>query len=606
MTGPPSFVRSARPDAPSVAGVLAGSAALLAYLLTLSPSISAASHVSDSGELAAAAYVLGVAHPTGYPLYMLLGWAVSHLPLGEPAHTLNLFSAACGALAAALVALLTDRLLATAPATAVGEDSRPRRDLGHGWWADLPAACGGLAAGLFLAADPSFWLQATNTETRALAAAFVAAILLLLVTRPGGVSPRLLTGAWAIEGVALANHLLCLALLPALLVATATAPLPGRWRGGRPRLSAACAFALLPGAALYLYLPVRAAASPPLDWGDPRTPLRLLWLITGAQYRPLMGLTPAAAPAALADRVTLLADHLGFLVVAAALAGAVLLSRRRPRAALLLALTFGAAVAQSALYGAAAAPDYLIPAAAAVAAAAGVLIGSLLAACARRALGARPQVALIWRLAAMTIILAGAAALVREISWQSAVDAQAESATTRDTALATLRGLPRRALLLTSGDEDTFPLWYAQLALGVRPDVAVVNTNLLAWQWYAGGVRARYPWLRWDGAPWPGADHDLALAGRDQRAVVREQALVRANLGRVALYWTLPDDALLGLGTTCVAQDQGLVYQCVPPARRHQGALPHTGSRPRVTRSSLASSSPRTGRVVDRGRSMSQ
>jgi hypothetical protein len=44
---------------------------LLVYALTLAPSLGPV----DAGELAAAAYTLGVAHPTGYPLYALLGRA---------------------------------------------------------------------------------------------------------------------------------------------------------------------------------------------------------------------------------------------------------------------------------------------------------------------------------------------------------------------------------------------------------------------------------------------------------------------------------------------------------------------------------------------------
>ena len=175
---------------PALAPALAGILALVAYLLTLSPSISWANGVSDSGELAAAAYVLGVPHPTTYPLFMILGWAMSHLPLGEPAYNLNLFSAVCGALAAGFVAALA------------GACDRSRRP--------LCAACGCVAGGLFFAAVPSFWVQATGTETRALAAALVAAVLLVLARHvqvkgrgvlhtPG----RLLVLAWAIEGVAL-------------------------------------------------------------------------------------------------------------------------------------------------------------------------------------------------------------------------------------------------------------------------------------------------------------------------------------------------------------------------------------------------------------------
>src|SRR5688572_18023679 len=61
----------------------------------------------DSPELTAAAFQAGVPHPTGYPLYMLLGHAfIKLLPFGSVAYRMNLLSA----LAAAAAIALTYRL----------------------------------------------------------------------------------------------------------------------------------------------------------------------------------------------------------------------------------------------------------------------------------------------------------------------------------------------------------------------------------------------------------------------------------------------------------------------------------------------------------------
>ena len=60
--------------------LLCGVAAFSAYLTSLAPTITWAHGSADSGELVTAAYYLGVAHPTGYPAYVLLGWLFSHLP----------------------------------------------------------------------------------------------------------------------------------------------------------------------------------------------------------------------------------------------------------------------------------------------------------------------------------------------------------------------------------------------------------------------------------------------------------------------------------------------------------------------------------------------
>ena len=52
--------------------------------------------------------------------------------------------------------------------------------------------------------------------------------------------------------------------------------------------------------------------------------------------------------------------------------------------------------------------------------------------------------------------------------------------------------VPDNAVLVTWGDLDTFPAWGLQLSDGVRPDVAVVNVNLLSAWWYATLIRDRY------------------------------------------------------------------------------------------------------------------
>src|SRR6476469_8172774 len=70
--------------------------ALALYTATLLPGIGS----GDTAEFQRVAPTLGVAHPTGYPLYTMLGWLWSRLPLGgTPAWRMNLFSAAASALA---------------------------------------------------------------------------------------------------------------------------------------------------------------------------------------------------------------------------------------------------------------------------------------------------------------------------------------------------------------------------------------------------------------------------------------------------------------------------------------------------------------------------
>jgi hypothetical protein len=134
-------------DAVLVVGLFAASLAL--YVQTLAPSIAAL--FDDSLEFPLVSYRLGIAHPTGYPLYTLLGKLFTLLPWHDVAWRVNLLSAVAGALTAAFVYLVARQLSA-------------RR---------LPSLLGTAA----LAVSPVFWSQAVVAEVYTLASAFVALLL---------------------------------------------------------------------------------------------------------------------------------------------------------------------------------------------------------------------------------------------------------------------------------------------------------------------------------------------------------------------------------------------------------------------------------------------
>ena len=124
---------------------------LALYLQTLAPSVAAL--FDDSLEFPLVVHRLAIAHPTGYPLYILLGKLFSLGPWYNVAWTVNLLSAVAGAATVAVVYLLA-RSLAL------------RR---------LPSLVGAMA----LAVSPVFWSQAVVAEVYTLNAAFVAGLLWL-------------------------------------------------------------------------------------------------------------------------------------------------------------------------------------------------------------------------------------------------------------------------------------------------------------------------------------------------------------------------------------------------------------------------------------------
>ncbi len=217
--------------------------ALVLYLRTLAPGVLG----GDSGEFQFAAWLGGFAHPTGYPLYLLLGWLWTHLlPLHDPAWRMNAFSALCGGVATGLVYLLALRML---------------RQVTANPWPRLLA----LFAALTFAVTPTFWSQATLAEVYTLNAALIAAILLGLVTWGQTGSRRALYGTALLYGLSLAHHRTTLLYLPAIVLFVW---LVNRQQAGAhrdtfsPRHLVTLALLVLAPLLLYLIIPLAAPHAP--------------------------------------------------------------------------------------------------------------------------------------------------------------------------------------------------------------------------------------------------------------------------------------------------------------------------------------------------------
>jgi hypothetical protein len=191
----------------------------------------------DSGELIGAVVSGGVIHPPGYPLYSLLGGLFVHLPLGSLAFRLNLFSATCDALAAGV--------LTFAVAT---------------WVRSL---AGGVAAGALFAFAPGVWRYAIAAEVFALNNLAIAVLVALAVLYAETSERRFAYAGAFVLGLGLSNHQ-TVVFTGVPVVAWALATHRDLWNlralGG---LVGAGALGLLP----YLCLPILASHHAFVSWG---------------------------------------------------------------------------------------------------------------------------------------------------------------------------------------------------------------------------------------------------------------------------------------------------------------------------------------------------
>ncbi|MCC6794462.1 MAG: DUF2723 domain-containing protein [Candidatus Hydrogenedentes bacterium] len=235
------------------AGFFVFAVSLAVYIKTLAPTV----YGEDSGELIAAADTLGIPHPTGYPLWCLLTKIfMTIVYAGDPAWRANLFSAMCGSAAAMCVAwivcLTTHHRLAA------------------------------IAAALSLAFSFEFWEQSVIAEVYALNALITAVCILLLLLWSESRRNILVYASGLLFGAGLANHQVLLLCAPAFAVYVLT--IGGiRFRAWTMHLiTLLLAFA---GLAVYLYLPFRSMANPPMDWGNPETWPAFYDVVTRAQYQ---------------------------------------------------------------------------------------------------------------------------------------------------------------------------------------------------------------------------------------------------------------------------------------------------------------------------------
>src|SRR5205807_570270 len=155
--------------------------ALLLYSWTLAPTVT----LTDSGELIVVARGLGIAHPPGVPLWIILAHLASLLPFGNVAQRINFSSALFAAVACAMLTLAVAELLVTASYLSASKrrkkGSQQSKKIEQSGEAHLILAAPAIGAGLLMAFSRTLWSYATITEVYALTTLLILVILFLML-----------------------------------------------------------------------------------------------------------------------------------------------------------------------------------------------------------------------------------------------------------------------------------------------------------------------------------------------------------------------------------------------------------------------------------------
>src|SRR5215210_3735789 len=506
-----------------LAAGIASALVLTLYILTLAPSTA----MWDTSEYIAAAYILGLPHPPGNPFFVILGRFFAILPIApNVAMRINILAALCSAAAAGMWFLITERVLV-------------------GWfeqrWLRI---VGGALAALIGATAFTVWAQSVVNEKVYTVSLLGVAVVSWLIVRwcddpDGPTADRLLVLIAYLSGLGYANHMAGFLPVPAVAAAVAIRRPHTliRWR-----LLLASAGALLLGMTPFLTQPLRAAHFPAINEGEPTgcaTKVGLGCTFSKATYQRFMynfNRGQYGKPALTERQATFgaqvgmwwlyfrwqwlrdpLDSHPGIqkmlatlFLLLGGLGGYVHWKRDRRSFSyfgpLMLMVTLALIYYMNFKYGSSQSPEledtvvrevrdrdyfYLWSFSAWSVWAALGLVGIW------RFLAERTGPTPRWR-ATAPVLLLGALPLVG--NWRSA--SRAGEWATREWAHDVLNSVEPYGILITAGDNDTFPLWYAQEVEGIRRDVTVAVTSLLNTDWYARGLVHR-PIYRYDEAAGP-------------------------------------------------------------------------------------------------------
>lgn len=271
------------------------------YLTTLAPSVIQI----DSGELAAVQLALGIAHPTGYPLYTILGYLFSLIPLPiSNIHKMNLLAAIYCAAAIGLFVqsakLILDnlsafnlqRLIPVKKQKKANRKEKEETTRSKNVNEEIPNIVKIFAAGIggfILAFSKTFWFQSTSVEVYSLHVLLMCIIIFVMLKAyfQNEEHNKGIQNSWYHLAIALAfgfsNHMTTMLILPA--IAYLFFSKFGLNKSSIKKMFLLIAIFLPLLIVIYAYLPLRASQQPIINWGNPVDLERILRHISGKQYQ---------------------------------------------------------------------------------------------------------------------------------------------------------------------------------------------------------------------------------------------------------------------------------------------------------------------------------
>jgi len=278
--------------------LLTGLIAFVFYMLTIAPSVIEI----DTGELAAVQCTLGIAHPTGYPIYTMLGYLFSLLPLPfSKIFQMNLLAAIYCAAAVTIfsitVKLVLDNLNTFQFNKIKKEKTKKKKQSDkskvvsiHSTFvlSDNVKIIAAVFSGLFLALSKTFWFQSTSVEVYSLHLLLITIVIFVLIKAFLFFDfEKSISKYWIVFAVTLAlgfsNHMTTLLIIPGV------AYLYFAKNGFNTKSIKQIIFMLLiffPILILiYSYLPISASQNPLMNWGNPTDWEHIIRHISGQQYQ---------------------------------------------------------------------------------------------------------------------------------------------------------------------------------------------------------------------------------------------------------------------------------------------------------------------------------